>query len=155
MSFHVHFMCFLWSPFVSLFPLFPDAGFTWTRNSSGLSLDLSVPLSVWVNTWLQRSWPKQKHQTCWVQDRTRDTQFLNYVVWFFHLLPIQTHVQGGRGCVQFTADMTFCLMAFPFFFSIVALQCFVNFYCQQNGHWRLSCLSSNPALPLHLGPSPP
>ena len=22
-------------------------------------------------------------------------------------------------------------------------------------HWRLSCLSSNPALPLHLGPSPP
>lgn len=80
MSFRVHFMCFLWSPFVFLFPLFPDAGFTWTRNSSGLSLDLSVPLSVWVNTWLQCSWPKQKHQTCWVQNRTGTRIFS--IIWF-------------------------------------------------------------------------
>jgi len=28
---------------------------------------------------------------------------------------------------------TFCLMAFQFFFSIVVLQCFVNFYCTAKG----------------------
>lgn len=48
--------------------------------------------------------PKKKHQT-WVQDSTRDICFLGCMIWFFHLLPIQTHVQGGRSCVQFTVDI--------------------------------------------------
>lgn len=98
-SFHVLSLISLCAPF----PIVPSC---WLNLDQGFIWSFLGPVCaiICVSLWLQGSRPKKKHWACWVQDSIRGIHFLRCMNWFFHLLPIQSHVQGGGNCVQFTAD---------------------------------------------------